>query len=476
MSSSVPKKPWGSVLRKGKSPYWYIKFNYLGVPVCLTTGYVATEDNLKKVRAFLAKVKKQIDEGNFAFCEEFPYAPQAMKTKIARRENLAYVPSPEELTIEDHFRDWKNRVLDTMVADDKKKQYLQAIDRLMPHLGPLTFWQLTAPRLAEIMKSLRCLSGPKQGEPLSRRRIFNLLTVFHLMWNDARMSYRWTLPDPCTGLARYLPRSNAKPRKGFRFATWLQVWEFLSDWARPIAELMLLTGMIYSELCTLKKSNIHDGYIHIKEGKTANRRRQIPITQAIKRCLDVLMARSEGPWVVSGIKNAQFSGSTFTKHLNRALEACGLSSYSSYSLRHSFAAWSLAIKVDMNRLVSLMGHSDKRMVYEVYGKYIPGIERDAVQILGFFGADFVDAELMFAKASDQRATDMLKLTELCRHAPILATPPADPGQPASAEPSQDLVQHDACHGGSSEKPHAAQRPAQGPRQPVSPRPRHKNCA
>jgi integrase len=48
----------------------------------------------------------------------------------------------------------------------------------------------------------------------------------------------------------------------------------------------------------------------------------------------------------------------------------GLSHRVPYVLRHTFAAWSLAIGIEPNRLVSMMGHGSKQMVYEVYGNYV----------------------------------------------------------------------------------------------------------
>ena len=59
-----------------------------------------------------------------------------------------------------------------------------------------------------------------------------------------------------------------------------------------------------------------------------------------------------------------------------------------YSTRHSFAAWLLALKMDPNKLVSLMGHGSKKMVYEVYGKYVEGLETDVGKITGYFWNDF----------------------------------------------------------------------------------------
>lgn len=35
-----------------------------------------------------------------------------------------------------------------------------------------------------------------------------------------------------------------------------------------------------------------------------------------------------------------------------------------------------------------MGHADRTMLYQCYGKYVEGIERDIDKIRKFFGVDF----------------------------------------------------------------------------------------
>ena len=39
-----------------------------------------------------------------------------------------------------------------------------------------------------------------------------------------------------------------------------------------------------------------------------------------------------------------------------------------------------------------MGHGSKKMVYEVYGDYIEGLEQDAWKILEYFGRDFIETK------------------------------------------------------------------------------------
>ena len=60
-----------------------------------------------------------------------------------------------------------------------------------------------------------------------------------------------------------------------------------------------------------------------------------------------------------------------------------------YVMRHTFAGWALVVGIHKNKLVNLMGHGSKKMVFEVYGKYVKYIEKDRDKILEFFGSDFL---------------------------------------------------------------------------------------
>ena len=84
-----------------------------------------------------------------------------------------------------------------------------------------------------------------------------------------------------------------------------------------------------------------------------------------------------------------FDGDSFRKNpWTTAFKKAGIAYKVPYTMRHSFAAWSLTIGVDINRLEKLMGHGSKQMLYEVYGKYVEGLETDAGKILDYFGKDF----------------------------------------------------------------------------------------
>ncbi len=48
--------------------------------------------------------------------------------------------------------------------------------------------------------------------------------------------------------------------------------------------------------------------------------------------------------------------------------------------------------VEPLRLVNLMGHGSKRMIYEVYGNYVEGLEGDFWDILNYVGKDFAETK------------------------------------------------------------------------------------
>ena len=72
-----------------------------------------------------------------------------------------------------------------------------------------------------------------------------------------------------------------------------------------------------------------------------------------------------------------------------AFKKAGIAYKVPYAMRHSFAAWALTLRMDPNKLVKLMGHSSKKMIYDVYGNYVDGLEEDAGKILEYFGKDFI---------------------------------------------------------------------------------------
>jgi integrase len=88
-----------------------------------------------------------------------------------------------------------------------------------------------------------------------------------------------------------------------------------------------------------------------------------------------------------------FLWKNFTERIwKSAIDKCDIPSRPPYSIRHSFAAWSLLVGVKPLRLVNLMGQRFQKMVYDVYGNYVEGLEGDFWGILNYVDKNFAETK------------------------------------------------------------------------------------
>lgn len=112
------------------------------------------------------------------------------------------------------------------------------------------------------------------------------------------------------------------------------------------------------------------------ELKTEYRERRIPVTAAIREILDYVSERATGDYLFTMENDMTFTAERFQRRVwVKALELAGVTYRKPYTTRHTFAAWALTIRTDQNRLVNLMGHATKKIIYEVYGRYVEGLKK-----------------------------------------------------------------------------------------------------
>lgn len=400
-NSTQPQR--GTILRKPGSKKLYVLFSYQGERIEKSTGLDDTPLNRKRVRLKLDELMQAIADGHFVFAEAFPQASAAQKARFAKREAQSYRLEPHQVFFGDFVKTWLHSIWRHWEEGCKKDDYGKDIQKLLPFFARLSFFEISGMQIQAFIATLKHEKGPKRGQPLSRQRIKNLLIPLRALFYAACDEYRWTLPDPFAQLKRHLPKKRPARRLGFRVDEWMAFLDHLDEWHKPICELMIMTGLIASEVAGLKKSDIRGGYLHVvnsvvrgraQEGcKTPFRERKIPITCAIAQRLAVLVARSPDERVVTGRQGGYFRASTLAdRPWKNAAAKSGITDKVPYSLRHSFAAWALCVRIDPNRLVALMGHSTKKMVYETYGTYIEGLNADAQKILDYFGRDFLQGD------------------------------------------------------------------------------------
>lgn len=405
----VPEE--GSIRRKPGSKRLYVDFYYHQVRIVKSTGLIDTSENRVLAERMLLGLLKKKAEGTLVFAQAFPCAPEEEKAFHAKFEGWEYRPEPSCITFADYVREWKEKVWSNFRSPTKQDDYEQALDDwLLPCLGPKSFDELTGVEVQMFIGQLRWRSGKNKGKPLSGSRIRNILIPLRSIWRSARSKYRWTcLEDPFefVKFEKAIPSKKAKKPVVFRFHEWQKLISYMDPFYRPAAEIMVMTGLIGSEMAGLRRKDIGDHSITVlnsvvprrkKKGKLEKEElkndyrtgRCIPITAALRKRLDDVLASHDSEYVFAMKDHSRFCQNRFSQGAwETAFRRAGMAQRRPYTTRHTFAAWALTLRMDPNRLVRLMGHNSKKMVYETYADYVEGLEDDVMPILEYFGEDFV---------------------------------------------------------------------------------------
>jgi integrase len=404
----------GCLVVKPGSEKLYVDFYRGTLRSEISTGLTDSPKNRRQASAKLGTVLDEIDRGTFCFEEVFPKASQKLKTAHARLDHRSYSPPPDTITLTEYVdgakggkAGWRERILGNYPSESKQIDYNQALnDRILPHFGAMNFRQVNGVALEVFVNTLTWRNTKRVGTPLSSSRKRNILTVLNAVLQAARIEYDWKIPDPFDYLEAkkgVVPKRVKRYPAVFRYGTWQALLAAMPLFYRPIAELFLLTGMIGSEVAGLRKKDMVGTFLNVCNGRVKDREkeklknefrpRRIPITAALRRVLDVLAGRSTSDYLVEMHDGQLYSHARFKDNVwEPAFNRAGIPYTRPYDIRHTYAAWSMTLRMDLNKLERLMGHNSKQMLYETYGKYVQGLEEDAEQILEYMGSDFLRAD------------------------------------------------------------------------------------
>ncbi len=393
----------GTIKRRKISEKLYVDFYYFGNRITKSTGLDDTPQNRVKVRSFLDNSMQKIEARTFRFADAFPGATRKEKKLFTELEGQQFSPEPQHVTFGEYAKTWMNRVLPTITSQSKLKLYESVLNsRIMPYFKKMNFYKITSTELQNFIASMKKESGPDKGQPLSRVRIQNIFIPFRRIWEDAADQHRWNLRNPFETINKHLP-SKIRKRNGkvFRYDEWKDFIACAPVFFRPHLEFLIMTGLSASELAGLRKEDVSDKAItlnrsivlgHEKERlKNDFRYRRIPMTEAIKKLVNQMNEICPNSPQLFPMENGKpFDGNSFRKIVwNKALEESQIAYKTPYSTRHTFCAWALTIGMNPMKLVNLMGHSSKQMVYQVYGDYVEDLEDDVDDIIRYFGVDFL---------------------------------------------------------------------------------------
>jgi len=415
MSRIVVEKEKGNITRKAGSSILYFDFKYFGKRLEKSTGLPDNEENRKKARQSLTILIERLEIGTLSFAQAFPKASEKEKAYFSILENGSYSREPWDVYVGSYVDKWVEEIVANFESESKRHDYLQSInDWILPYFKDKTFYEMTSVELKRFIGQLRWRDTFHVGQALSGSRVRNIFIPLRKVWSDACSENHWQLKlaNPFNELKPGdFPKKSKKIVRVFLIDEWLKLLEHMDSFYRPVAEIMIMTGMIGSEIAGLRKSDLRNGYIEIEnkfvrrrqkggaleiekeELKNEVRTRRIPITARLAHLLHEVLQRtdSEYKYVFSMKDGSRFDPDNFREAAwETAFRKSKLDYVKPYATRHSFAGWGLTLRMDPSRLVYLMGHRTRKMIYETYGKYVEDIEKDARRILEYFGQDFID--------------------------------------------------------------------------------------
>ena len=390
----------GCIIKKKGSNKLHIKVPLYGHPFEQTTGLDDTEENRHKVRAFLDEVIKANRDGSLVFGDAFPGASLKIREKFAALEGRSAQLTPADITFGRFMDDIGYSFINKFVSGTMQDDYKAVLNaRNLPFWSDKSFADINVHTVEQFATTL----VKKDGGLLSKTTVTKVTSVMRKMINYAYLKYGWgTFKDPFKILKDILPCADAKESvRVLRFSEYKSILEAASisaQWYKPIIELMVLTGMIPSEIAALQHTDVTSKHISIhssisrgrkkKGGKRAARTRNIKITDAIRRVIDELKLRKT-PHLVTMEDGSVFNEHSFRTKVWKPKLVGALSGYDvPYCTRHTFIGWSLLLEIPEYVLTGLSGHSSKRMIFDVYGKYTDDLVDDYQDIKEYFGNDF----------------------------------------------------------------------------------------
>ncbi len=375
-------RPFGS-LRQRRSKL-YAEFQYLGHRQEVPLGIAATPENERAARGLLERLGAALRAGQSVdLAEVFPNASDTFKDRWAALTGRPAQRSPEHVTLGEYVAGWVETTLAGAPSDWKQRDYTSSLkSRILPAFGAYPFSEITGVELVQFVQGL-------VGEGLSTSRVRNLLVPLRIVWEDACEQYGWDLRDPFRHLARrnrggrIVANREKNPPEVFRFDEWQRVLDAVTDHYRPQLEVLARTGLIGSELARVTADDLTTDALRVRGKKTQYRARELPLTKNLRPWLDRLIERGARLHTGAPIDPSRWRQEAWVPTLKRA----GVTYRRPYSTRHTYAAWSLMVGVNPDRLVRLMGHSSRQMVYDVYGKYVDGLEADTAAIRRYLGPD-----------------------------------------------------------------------------------------
>lgn len=384
----------GSVNSRGSK--LYLDFRYGGVRCREQTLLTDTAANNRKLTKLMNQIDADIRLGCFVYSEYFPESKNATKfvkediQARRKKEELlgAYKTASKELqgitsiSFEDFAHEWfaENEVRWKTSYVNSMKIYL--FSYLVGEFGDVNVDQISRP---DILKYRAKLMQPKpDGTKLSTDFVNHVMTPLRMILREAADRYGFRCQF-----------ENIKPlrveKRDVNPFTLEEVMEFLSTVKREYRNyftVRFFTGMRTSEIDGLKWRyvdfrlgvvSVRETYVQGKMDttKTLGSARDIKMSSMVVEALkEQYELTGDGEYVFCNAEgNPLDKGNIRDRVWKPTLEKMGIEYRRPYETRHTAATLWLAAGEAPEWIARQMGHSNTKMLFEIYSRYVPNLTR-----------------------------------------------------------------------------------------------------
>ncbi len=361
----------------------YVDFRYIGQRCREQTLLADTKPNRKRLENFVSRMEADIQLGSFRYKNYFPQSKklekfqslELMKSTNSHKDSSSGFNSFSKVWIEEKKPEWRDSQISNVA--DIFRIYL------IPHFGNVPLNTISKAKIMVFRGKL--VKKGNNGRLLSASRINHIMTPLRMVLTEA--SERFNFDNPWKNIKPLSePKSNVSP---FTLEEVMLIINNVRADYKPYYIVRFFTGMRTGEIDGLPWKNIDferrqiivdQAVVNgvIGETKTAGSNRIIQMNQLVYDALvnQQKLTKHKSEFVFCTKAGTPLNHRNVTKRvwypLLRYLE---LDKRNPYQTRHTAATLWLAAGESPEWIAAQMGHSNTKMLFTVYSRYVPNLTR-----------------------------------------------------------------------------------------------------
>lgn len=377
----------GKVRARKETGKLYMDFQFRGTRCREQTALKDTQANRRLLEQTLNRIEAEITVGTFDYAATFPGSKRANNFVKEVPTDAHGMSIAHRAPATPHFGNFSDEWFDERSATWKRSYQKKVTDIIETHLKPaFENRHVCSISKADILKYRAALAGKTEGSKvLSGSRINQIMNMLKQIMDEA--AERFEFPTPYRAIKPMrTARSQIDPFSLDEIQKFLNAVD--DEW-RNYFSVRFFTGMRTSEIDGLKwkyvdfdrreilvRETLVKGEMDVP--KTAGSEREIQMSTRTFQALQAQWNKtgSDDGFVFCGSRGKPIHYRNMNNRIwYPTLKRCGLKLRNPYQTRHTAATLWLAAGESPEWIARQMGHTNTKMLFTVYSRYVPNLTR-----------------------------------------------------------------------------------------------------